>query len=113
SAKFVVEKQPDEFDGWLRYADLLKETGKPAEAVAALRKAVACSGAANDPEQWLNSLHRLAIWAEKQLDFATVEAAGRTSLEVLERYRATFRSNGFLSDGDFLIEKGDTWERIG
>ena len=113
AATRVTEKNPGDFDGWERLAELLGETGKAKEAVGALAKAVACANAAEDPEHWLNTLHRLAIWADKQQDFATLDSASRKSLEVLGKYRDTFRRNGFLGEADFVAEKSDAWERVG
>ncbi|MFL5341466.1 MAG: tetratricopeptide repeat protein, partial [Gemmataceae bacterium] len=112
-ARLVVTKYPADFDGWLRYAEILKETGKAKEAVQALAKAVACPNAGDDPEHWFNTVQRLAAWADQAQDYAALEAAARKSLELLDRHRAIFRTSGFVSDDDYLVEKGDALEGVG
>lgn len=112
-SKKVTDLAPADFDGWQRYADLLKELGRAKDAAAALDAATRCATAADQPEQQFLALQRLTAWYEKQADASGVESASRRLLAVLEKNKTAFRASGFLSDAEYEYETADVHERMG
>ena len=113
ACKFVVERDPGDYETWFLYGQQLKRTGRPKEAADAFRRAVACERSAARPERRLVMLRDLAGLLEMDGQTAEAEKAYRSVIKLLAAERRTIQEVEQLEPGEIDGLAGGCWEKVG
>ncbi len=109
----VLDREPHDVETAHQFAKLLKEEGKPAEAIPVLQKAVACKAAAERPERLLFMLSDLCELLLAKGDFAAESKAQQAIIHTItEKREQLLYGNGFTRD-DLTSSLARSYERLG
>jgi tetratricopeptide (TPR) repeat protein len=112
AAHKVLALNDDDSETWYLLARLERARGKGQEAVAALRRAVACTEAKERPELSLPMYHDLGALLEAAKEPEQAAAAFGEAVKILE-HPDTLAEASELGRDDFAQKAADTYERIG
>ncbi len=113
SCRKVLDLDPADIDTWYLYARQLREKGRNQEAIAALKKGVACPGGVDKLDVVVQMYYDKGILHEETKEYAPAEAAFREVIKIL-----IDRRPALLDSGPFNLEQLDgeaakTYEHIG
>jgi tetratricopeptide (TPR) repeat protein len=112
-ARQVVERFPADGDTWNILAEVLRDQGEPAEAVAALRHAVDSPALAERPVNHLDLLLKLGRWCDDAHDWAGAEAAYRRAAGLATDGRDRLLRAGSFTRAELAAEAAHALEEVG
>jgi tetratricopeptide (TPR) repeat protein len=112
AARKVLDLDPSDHETWYLYARQLRAAGRTRDAIAALRKGVACEGLGDRPELALPMYQDLGLLCESARDYAGAAAALGEAAKLLDH------PEGLLEVADLDRDEArrraaETYEHIG